>query len=884
MNLAQKIQTPKYRIVSAPLIFSWRPTPKISGVPAVNYPDLLSAGKALLKGGVNFISIDDQKKPRGKWKHYQTERTADAELGVWCKKRSVHGLAMIGGEISGGLVIQDFDVPVFFERFIEKVKRHREVRELAYLLPIQQTGSGNYQMAFRCGLSLRNDKLAWVPADNVQGRETAIETRGEGGYAVVSPSHCPKAEKHGIKHKQAYKVIQGDFANIPTITDRQATILLDLARSLDEMPLTKKEMEAAPLPSNRNGDGTHGGVIEAFNAAFSTTNLLESHNYKRRGNRYLAPDSTSGLPGVHIFEDGRCYSHHANDPLNDGHSHDPFSVFTILEHGGDVRAAVKAAAETLGIKRTPPQEKPKPEPQAKAEAPKTSPQAGEPPAPAINPEIIITKRFLDDKSHDGIKALETANHPPFLFRRSGSLARISLDEKDHPRIETVSDVQLRGILARCARFLKETEKGPVATAPPMDLVKDILALGEWNFPALEGIIQAPAMRLDGTVLNQPGYDPKTRLYYVNPPDLFIPAIPENPSQEAVKESLGYLLEILCDFPFCEDPDRANALGLIITLPLRPAIPGNVPMAVITAPTPGTGKSLLQDTIAIIGTGKSAPMAGLPRDDDEMRKFITARMLAGDPFVSFDNLELPLWGPSLSRALTCTTWEDRILGGNTTARLPQRAVWVANGNNLKLRGDLPRRTFPIRLDARLTKPWERENFKHRDLIEWILRYRGDFLAAILTIARAWFVAGKPEPKKAVPVMGGFEAWAKTIGGILAFAGIDGFLENLKQFHDEADLEGPEWEGFLNAWTEAIGESAKTCQEVTAVLRDNSDFASTLPDNLENVLKDPEKSFERSLGRALAKKEKRPYGENNLALQRVGTHQRAVLWKVAPLSTE
>ena len=149
----------------------------------------------------------------------------------------------------------------------------------------------------------------------------------------------------------------------------------------------------------------------------------------------------------------------------------------------------------------------------------------------------------------------------------------------------------------------------------------------------------------------------------------------------------------------EDADRANALGLIITLPLRPAIAGNIPMAVITAPAPGTGKSLLQDTVALIGTGKSAPMAGLPRDDDEMRKFITSRLLAGDPLISFDNLELPLWGPSLSRALTCTEWEDRILGGNTTARLPQRAVWIANGNNFKLRGDLPRRTFPIRLDAR-----------------------------------------------------------------------------------------------------------------------------------------------------------------------------------------
>ena len=416
----------------------------------------------------------------------------------------------------------------------------------------------------------------------------------------------------------------------------------------------------------------------------------------------------------------------------------------------------------------------------------------------------------------------------------------------------------------------------------MDLVKDILALGEWDFPALEGIIQAPAMRQDGTVFNEPGYDPQTRLFYFKPGNLSMPKIPENPSNYEVEGYLGYLLEAICDFHFVEDADRANALGLIMTLPLRPAIPGNVPMAVITAPAPGTGKSLLQDTVAIIGTGKSAPMAGLPRDDDEMRKFITSRLLSGDPLVSFDNLELPLWGPSLSRALTCSEWEDRILGGNTTARLPQRAVWIANGNNLKLRGDLPRRTFPIRLDAGLSRPWERQTFKHGNLIEWVSRYRGDFLAAIHTIARAWFVAGKPAPEKPIPVMGGFEDWAKTIGGILSFAGVDDFLENLKQFHSEADLEGPEWEGFLSTWFEVVGQVSKTCQEIAAILRDNSDFAATLPGNLGDILKNTEKSFERTLGRVLAGKEKRPYGENNLALQRVGSHNRAVLWKVAPLS--
>ena len=45
------------------------------------------------------------------------------------------------------------------------------------------------------------------------------------------------------------------------------------------------------------------------------------------------------------------YSHHGADPLNDGHAHDAFSLYATLEHGGDHRIAVKAAAALLGMTR-----------------------------------------------------------------------------------------------------------------------------------------------------------------------------------------------------------------------------------------------------------------------------------------------------------------------------------------------------------------------------------------------------------------------------------------------------------------------------------------------------------------------------------------------------
>lgn len=109
--------------------------------------------------------------------------------------------------------------------------------------------------------------------------------------------------------------------------------------------------EAAPPPRPRTRkEGPHSNVIGQFNEAHDVRAMLEAHGYKRVGKRYLSPTSESRLPGVAIFEDGtHCYSHHASDPLNDGHAHDAFSVFCQLDHGGEMFDAVKAAAEILGL-------------------------------------------------------------------------------------------------------------------------------------------------------------------------------------------------------------------------------------------------------------------------------------------------------------------------------------------------------------------------------------------------------------------------------------------------------------------------------------------------------------------------------------------------------
>lgn len=93
-------------------------------------------------------------------------------------------------------------------------------------------------------------------------------------------------------------------------------------------------------------------VQGAYNAAYPIENTLEVYGYKRKGKRYLSPHSGTGLAGVHLMDDNKCWIHHASDPLCSEESGKPVSSYDLYcyyECGGDYSKAFKQAAATLGI-------------------------------------------------------------------------------------------------------------------------------------------------------------------------------------------------------------------------------------------------------------------------------------------------------------------------------------------------------------------------------------------------------------------------------------------------------------------------------------------------------------------------------------------------------
>ncbi len=308
-----------------------------------------SAALSYARGGLSIFPVDhNTKRPLESWTRHQTEPDTPEAVSRWSK--TAQAMAVACGPVSGGaggygLCVLDFDAPKNGQTLYEAWLG--EAGGIAGDLPTVATGGGGFQVFFRCPLPGRNQKLAFAPNDDEEsGREIVIETRGTGGYAVLPPSLHPSGNR--------YKLLAGDLADIPQISQQAADRLFKVARQLDEAPYTRQELEAQQKreqqakdkPRPRDSDG--GSVIDAFNAARTIEEELERAGYTRNGNRFARPGGENKSVTV---RDNRSFHHASNDALSDGYWHKPFDVFCSWEHGNDVSAAVKAAAQELDLPR-----------------------------------------------------------------------------------------------------------------------------------------------------------------------------------------------------------------------------------------------------------------------------------------------------------------------------------------------------------------------------------------------------------------------------------------------------------------------------------------------------------------------------------------------------
>ena len=368
-----------------------------------------------------------------------------------------------------------------------------------------------------------------------------------------------------------------------------------------------------------------------------------------------------------------------------------------------------------------------------------------------------------------------------IYQRNRQLVQVAYDlefeglgdlraPKETPLIGVIPRAIIRERITQACEIVSVDAKGEKTKMAPQG--KTVEAIHDRSqYPQaikpLTGIITCPTLRPDGGILQTPGYDDRTGLIY-DPSSDFDP-IPKDPTKEDAEAAIETLLDLIAEFPFADAAHKSSWVALVLTLVNREAITGPCPLFLADASGGSAGKSLLMDAASTIATGSDAARDSYTTQEEEMRKKISAIVLAGFRSVLFDNLSSGgrIGGATFDRALTSRRWQDRLLGSNKMLELPITTVWMATGNNLSTVGEIVRRTIYLRLESNESRPELRSNFKYPDLLGHIRANRSKYVAAAITILRAWHVAKKPRQK--ISGMASFSEWSDLIRHALVWLG-------------------------------------------------------------------------------------------------------------------
>lgn len=389
----------------------------------------------------------------------------------------------------------------------------------------------------------------------------------------------------------------------------------------------------------------------------------------------------------------------------------------------------------------------------------------------------------------------------------------------------IDPARLAALLAEHVNVIEPRSAGKgghteVPITPSRSVLSAVLSRRHWpDVPMLRGLISAPVLRPDGTLLQDPGYDPATGYYLTT--RMRMERVPDVPSAAQVNMAASFLLDrFLADFPWRSDADRANYLALLATPLLRPYTRALVPFGIVDATMPGSGKTILTSCIGLL-VGQR--VLTWPDADEELRKQITTVLADQVGAIVFDNLieGHVINSAVLARLITERTWTDRRLGSNSAATFTNDRVWLATGNNLRTGGDMASRSVWVRLDPDCPQPEARTGFSIPHLDTWIMDpdNQATVLHHLLVLIVDWCRHNAPTASigdtaaGGVPQMRQFTKWAQHLGGFLAHIGVPGFLAN---HADNAGLDEDAAEAaqFLHTWHHIFAERPVTARELCA----------------------------------------------------------------------
>jgi putative DNA primase/helicase len=302
------------------------------------------------------IRADGSKAPLVAWRRYQSERAGRDEVRRWFSG-GPPGLAVLCGAVSGGLEMLELEGRAVAEGLARRLVELSNAAGLGDLWRAvavdgyaERTPSGGVHLLYRLAdasvggnmkLARRSATEAELAENSLDKIKTLAETRGEGGYTIVAPSH-------GTVHEslRPWSVIgESTPARIPVISAAEREALLSLVRSLDQMPLP------AALPVQRGAERAAGVTMPGDDwesqtdwadilvpAGWTLVHQIGRTRYWRRPGKSTGVSGTTGKADdrdrLFVFSTSTVFE--AERPIT------KFGALAILEHGGDHSAAARA--------------------------------------------------------------------------------------------------------------------------------------------------------------------------------------------------------------------------------------------------------------------------------------------------------------------------------------------------------------------------------------------------------------------------------------------------------------------------------------------------------------------------------------------------------------
>lgn len=329
-----------------------------------------------------------------------------------------------------------------------------------------------------------------------------------------------------------------------------------------------------------------------------------------------------------------------------------------------------------------------------------------------------------------------------VFRHEGRLIKID-DKGDSVEICELSNENLLLIIPEfVALYQRDNRMSGELKLKPIDLSeklsKAILSFaGDDAIPKLRALVEFPVVDEFGKILCFRGFDSASGLWMsINMSDY--EELPITVSRKQAEVACSNLQAVFRGVSFAAPCDEMAAISALFTVVLKWKL-STVPLIHVVATKPGTGKSTLTRAIGGLASQSTPMYLSYPKSEEEMTKTLFSTLRLEPKIVIFDNITSPLI--PFADFCTCLTegrFSSRVLGTSNVVEVANHTIFLSNGNRQLPLADLIRRTLVVRLDCQSFRNVERD----ASLEQIFSKHRNEIVRDVLTIYRAWVLAGSP----------------------------------------------------------------------------------------------------------------------------------------------